>query len=210
MGRDYTRVQPCATVTASSCKAVYARPVPRNLHRFHQSRESHFLTFSCYHRQPYFNCPEIYDLFLHCLEATRRRADLSIYGYVIMPEHVHLLLSEPEHGTLADAMRALKLSFSKLARRLVPQVPRAGFASSPGKKTLSPGFGSFWQKRYYDRNVRDRREFGVKLRYLHRNPVKRGLAKDLEDWKWSSFRHYAFRGSESSRSNRSGRREIEK
>ena len=50
----------------------------------------------------------------------------------------------------------------------------------------------FWQKRYYDRNVRDYREFTIKLRYLHRNPVKRGLVNDPADWKWSSFRHYAF------------------
>ncbi len=53
--------------------------------------------------------------------------------------------------------------------------------------------GSFWQKRYYDRNVRNAEEFTVKLRYLHRNPVKRGLVKEAGDWLWSSFRHYAFR-----------------
>jgi putative transposase len=52
---------------------------------------------------------------------------------------------------------------------------------------------SFWQKRYYDRNVRDAREFTVKLRYLHRNPVARGLVNAPADWKWSSFRHYALR-----------------
>ena len=51
---------------------------------------------------------------------------------------------------------------------------------------------SFWQKRYYDCNIRDAREFGVELRYLHRNPVKRGLVKEPGDWKWSSFRHCAF------------------
>jgi putative transposase len=51
----------------------------------------------------------------------------------------------------------------------------------------------FWQKRYYDRTVRDWREFQTKLRYLHRNPVKRGLAKDPVDWPWSSFCHYALR-----------------
>jgi REP-associated tyrosine transposase len=51
----------------------------------------------------------------------------------------------------------------------------------------------FWQKRYYDRNVRSVREFGIKLRYLHRNPVKRGLVREPGDWNWSSFRHYAFR-----------------
>jgi len=53
--------------------------------------------------------------------------------------------------------------------------------------------GSFWQKRYYDRNVRDAREFSIKLRYLHCNPVKRGLVESPADWKWSSYRHYALR-----------------
>ena len=54
-------------------------------------------------------------------------------------------------------------------------------------------FAPEWQKRYYDRNVRDEDEFKVKLRYLHRNPVKRGLVTNPADWKWSSFRHYALR-----------------
>jgi putative transposase len=48
----------------------------------------------------------------------------------------------------------------------------------------------FWQARYYDRNIRDYREFVVKLRYLHRNPVKRGLCQSPEQWPWSSFQHY--------------------
>jgi putative transposase len=49
----------------------------------------------------------------------------------------------------------------------------------------------FWQKRYYDCNVRDEDEFTVKLRYLHRNPCR--LVRNPADWKWSSFRHYALR-----------------
>jgi len=53
--------------------------------------------------------------------------------------------------------------------------------------------GWFWQKRYYDRNVRDKCEFREKLRYLHRNPVKRGLVQGRADWKWTSFRQYALR-----------------
>ena len=91
-----------------------------------------------------------------------------------MPEHVHLLVSEPGEGVLAEAIHFLKLSFSK----------RVHGANS---------VGAFWQKRYYDRSVRDQREFEQKLRYLHRNPVKPGLCAKPEDWKWSSFRHYAFR-----------------
>ncbi len=126
----------------------------------------------------------------------RRQFQMRIYGYVVMPEHVHLLVSEPEHRTLADAMHYLKLSFSKQVRSLTRaqvsvQKRDANLGHQPQLRDSQ--HEPFWQKRYYDRNVRSVREFGIKLRYLHRNPVKRGLVRDPGDWKWSSFRHYAFR-----------------
>ena len=105
----------------------------------------------------------------------RIRFAMRIYGYVVMPEHVHLLVSEPEQVLLADAVHYLKLSFTK---RL---------------NNGSTRTGSFWEKRYYDRNVRDEDEFKVKLRYIHRNPVARELVTEAGDWKWSSFRHYSLR-----------------
>jgi putative transposase len=107
----------------------------------------------------------------------RRRFAMCIYGYVVMPEHVHLLVNEPERARLAEALHFLKLSFAKRHR----------------SRTRATESSSFWQKRYYDRNVRDAQEFAVKIRYLHRNQVKRRLVKEPEQWKWSSFRHYAFR-----------------
>ena len=102
---------------------------------------------------------------------------MDVYGFVVMPEHVHLLVSEPERQTLADAIHFLKLSFAKRWRSL--------------RRTVEAG--AFWQKRYYDRNIRDAEEFTAKLRYIHRNPVKRGLASEPGEWQWSSFRHYAYR-----------------
>ena len=174
--------------------------MPQGLHRYHESGQSHFITFSCYQRKPKFADTRFYDLFPLCLEDMRRQFQMRIYGYVVMPEHVHLLVSEPEQGTLADAMHYLKLSFSKRARSLrpVPQVRVPVLRPVPQVRVhrLDANLGPsepFWQKRYYDRNVRSVREFGIKLRYLHRNPVKRGLVRDPGDWKWSSFRHYAFR-----------------
>ncbi len=174
--------------------------MPQGLLRYHESGQSHFITFSCYQRKPKFADPRFYDLFPLCLEAMRLRFRMRIYGYVVMPEHVHLLVSEPEQGTLAEAMHYLKLSFSKRAKslRLVPQVRVPVLDPVPQVRVLrlDANLGPdepFWQKRYYDRNVRSVREFGIKLRYLHRNPVKRGLVRDPGDWKWSSFRHYAFR-----------------
>src|SRR5579862_5056043 len=165
--------------------------MPRGLLRYHESGQSHFVTFSCYHRKPKLSDARFCDLFPLCLEGMRLRFRMRIYGYVVMPEHVHLLVSEPEHGTLADAVHYLKLSFSKRAKSLTEaQVSvQTKHANLGHQQPNEP----FWQKRYYDRNVRSVREFGIKLRYLHRNPVKRGLVKEPGDWKWSSFRHYAFR-----------------
>ncbi len=150
--------------------------MPSGLRRYHHSGESHFLTFSCYHRQPRFESAVTYDLFLASLETMRVKFGVYIYGHVVMPEHVHLLVSEPERKTLADAMHFLKLSFTKRLRGL-----------------REAGPGSFWQERGYDRNVYSAKEFAEKLGYIHQNPVKRGLVTSAENWKWSSFRHYAFR-----------------
>ena len=151
--------------------------MPYGLKRFQQSRQPHVVTFTCYHRRLGLDSPEVYDLFVEVLENMRRRFAMCVYGFVVMPEHVHLLVSEPPCGTLADAIHYLKLSFAKRLRR-----------HSQGSSSCV-----FWQQRYYDRNVRDEREFKEKLRYLHRNPVKRGLVRDPAEWKWSSFRHYAWR-----------------
>jgi putative transposase len=97
--------------------------MPRGLRRFHESGPWHFITFSCYRRQPKVVSSAVYDLFPRCLEDMRRRFAMRIYGYVVMPEHVHLLLSEPEHDTLAEAIHYLKLSFAKRLRsRTITQV----------------------------------------------------------------------------------------
>ncbi len=144
--------------------------MPWGLKRLHQSGQSHFVTFSCYHRRPLFATAGTRRTFEAALERVRRMFGLRVYGYVVMPEHVHLLVSEPQRQTLAVALKSLKQGVS---RRLIGAVEH------------------FWQKRYYDLNIRDYRQFLEKLRYIHRNPVKRGLCEKPEEWEWSSFRHYA-------------------
>jgi putative transposase len=144
--------------------------MPWSLKRFHESHQLHFLTFSCYKRQPKFCTIESRTIFESALERVRQQYELCVYGYVVMPEHVHMLVNEPERGTLAQAMQSLKQG---VARRLALRAPE-----------------SFWQARYYDFNVWSERKFVEKLRYIHRNPVTRGLVNRPEDWAWSSFRHY--------------------
>ena len=83
----------------------------QGLHRSYGSNDLHFLTFSCYHRKPFFHDAALCDLFLKALEGARRRYRLVVLGYVVMPEHVHLLVSEPQRETLSTVVQAIKLSF---------------------------------------------------------------------------------------------------
>ena len=140
----------------------------RGLIRYEHTGNFHFLTFSCYHRLQYLGASEARDLFEEALELVRRRYRFVVAGYVVMPEHVHLLIGEPVKGMVSDVMHALKLSVAM--RR----------AERP-----------FWQTRSYDFLVHNEEKRVEKLRYMHRNPVVRGLVTKPEDWAWSSFQHYA-------------------
>ena len=116
------------------------------------------------------------DAFLLELEQARRRFAMRVYGYIVMPEHVHLLLSEPGEGMLQRFVQMLKTRVALEARKSGQRM-----ASGP----------PFWQTRYFDHNVRNEAAFVRQLRYIHRNPVKRGLCANPEDWPWSSFRAWA-------------------
>ena len=157
--------------------------MPWGLRRYQQTRQLHFVTFTCYHREPFLADPRTRDQFLQTLETVRRWYGFWVTGYVVMPEHVHLLVSEPERRNLALALQMLKQMVSR--RRAPDSEPALRFAI--GRATRPE---HFWQARYYDFNVWSDEKRVEKLRYIHRNPVKRGLVERPEDWRWSSFRHY--------------------
>src|ERR1700680_2411545 len=93
--------------------------MPWGLTRFHQSGQSHFVTFCCYHRRRLLTTDASRRIFESALERVRRSFKLNVYGYAVMPGHVHLLLSEPPQHALADALKSLKQGVS---RRLLPKM----------------------------------------------------------------------------------------
>jgi len=159
--------------------------MPWGLKRYQQTRQLHFVTFSCYHRRPLLADPQARGMFVQTLETVRRWYGFWLIGYVVMPEHVHLLLSEPERKNLALVLQMLK---QMVCRKLRP--PSVGGPSYREAKGGDVQPQPFWQARYYDFNVWSEQKRVEKLRYIHRNPVKRGLAERPEDWIWSSFHHY--------------------
>ena len=162
--------------------------MPTNLHRYYGAGYLHFIATSCYQRRALLGTSQNRDLFLEVMERVRRRHGFVVVGYVVMPEHVHLLFTEPERGDPSVVMKVLKQSF---ARQLLNRC-RAGldpWQSSLWKSPLTEGH--VWQHRFYDFVVFTEKKRVEKLRYMHRNPVVRGLALAPEQWNWSSYRHYA-------------------
>ena len=161
--------------------------MPKGLKRYYGHDYLHFLTCSCYHRQLWLNEPRRRDLFLQILEEVRQRYRFVVVGYVVMPDHIHLLISEPERGTPSTVMQVMKQRFARQVLR----------SAGPSFALFAKGGDSqeqshVWQRRFYDFNVWSERKRVEKLRYMHRNPVKNGLVAEPEDWEWSSYRSYAF------------------
>ena len=135
--------------------------MPWGLERWHGGHDLHFITFSCYGRQPLPATTHSRDLLLEVLESVRRRYSWVVLAYVVMPEHVHLLVSEPAERPLSTAMQALKLGFT---RRVIGEQRR----QQPGE-LIECGPQRIWQARYYDFNVCTAEKRVEKLRYIHRN-----------------------------------------
>ena len=111
-----------------------------------------------------------------------------LLGYVVMPEHVHLLMSEPRKGTPSTVLQKLKLRVARKLRRR-RRSACAGQLRLPFAEAGEP-LRAFWQARFYDFNVYSTGKKKEKLNYMHANPVIRGLVKHPRDWRWSSWGFY--------------------
>src|SRR5258708_19089491 len=104
-----------------------------------------------------------------------------------MPEHFQLLISEPEKGNPSVVIQALKLG---VARRLLPSSREKREKSPQAELWEASPSSHIWQARFYDYNVRSRHKRVEKLRYIHRNPVRRGLVEKAEQWRLGRFSAY--------------------
>jgi len=142
----------------------------KGLKRHYGCDDLHFVTFSCYRRLPLLRSAQSKDLLLEILGKVRDRYGFALVGYVVMPEHVHLLISEPKRGTPSIVLQVLK---ERASRHL-----------------KGSSYPRFWQSRFYDFNVWSSKKRTEKLLYMHLNPVKRRLVAHPADWPWSSFGFY--------------------
>ena len=160
----------------------------KRLHRYEIPHGIRFLTFSCRHRLQLFANDTIKDLFIQRLSLSHTRQHIALIAWVIMPEHIHLLVRPTKLGQTIEAY------LSHLKSRFAKQVlTRWRELNAPILQRIqdSNGRSHFWQLGGgYDRNIVSSEEFVEKLNYIHQNPVKRGLVGQPEEWRWSSARFY--------------------
>jgi len=162
--------------------------MPKGLKRYYGRGHLHFLTFSCYRRLPLLGTVRARNVFVQALAKIRVRYQFLLVGYVVMPEHVHLLISESAKGSPSMVLKVLKQRVSRDLRKRNRRAP-AGQMRLPFMR--GEGLPRFWQPRFYDFNVYSAKKKREKLEYMHANPVKRGLVRDPGDWNWSSYSFYA-------------------
>jgi putative transposase len=158
------------------------------LKRHYGRKDLHFITCSCYQRKPLLGAAQARNRFVKILGEVRKRHPFLLVGYVLMPEHVHLLLSEPAKGTLSKVMQVLKQRVSRALRKRKRLSSRGQLRLPFSEEKTAPK--QFWQRRFYDFNVWSYGKRKEKLNYMHANPVMRKLVKHPKDWPWSSWSFY--------------------
>ena len=161
--------------------------MPRNLKRYYGRGDLHFITFSCHQRRPLLAQPRASrsvpaNAGAHASAVSVHRRRIRHYARTCAPAG---------ERTAAANTRG-RAQGTQAGHGAAGAGPRKPGGTAQAELFASPAARHFWQARYYDFNVWSKKKTVEKLRYMHRNPVKRGLVDSPEQWRWSSFRHYLY------------------
>jgi putative transposase len=166
----------------------------KRVKHFYDPGHCHELTFSAYRRQPLLTNDLWRTMLCQSIGRATKRHHYRIIAFVLMPEHVHLLVyPDAEAAGIDELLKAIKRPFSFRIKQLLVQsksrlLERLTIRQRPGVTTFR-----FWQEGPgYDRNLTHAKSVLQAIDYLHNNPVRRGLVDRAVDWRWSSARHYLF------------------
>jgi putative transposase len=147
---------------------------------------TYFFTIVTYNREKIFINPSHAALLKNSFEQIRIRHPFEIDAFVILPDHLHCMLTLPQGDARYPLrMRMIKSHFSR-------KYPGGSPESSSSR--IAKGEKAVWQRRYWEHLIRDEEDYARHVEYIHYNPVRHGLAKSPRDWQWSSFHDYVGKG----------------
>jgi putative transposase len=169
--------------------------VPRQRH-YYGLNHLHYLTASTYRRAPLFDSDRFRLHFVKTLDELRCSLSFRILGYVLMPEHFHLLIWPSDRADPSRIVQSVKERTAIFIVRNLRQNCQFPWCRRMLERLTLPttvhhhGPHRVWQRRFYDLNVWSEKKRLEELNYMHGNPVKRGLVTSPDQWPWSSFRFY--------------------
>jgi putative transposase len=154
---------------------------------------AHFLTFSCYQRLPLLSKDRSRQWVVDCLERARQKVDFALWAYVIMPEHVHLLIRPRQPAyEMRRILAVLKRPVAVQAKAHLLQTGNFAWVERLTVREGKEAVFRFWQAGGgYDENLWNERPIEEVIEYIHANPVRRGLVQQATAWAWSSARFWA-------------------
>jgi putative transposase len=153
----------------------------------------HFATTTIVYWQDIFTSEPFFEVIIRSLFYCIQYKGLHVHGYVIMPNHVHYLLSTEPGINLSDVMRDLKTHTSKDISSLLKDDNNQGSLWTVYRSADFDGKGNVhkvWQDGFHPIAVESEGFFLQKLQYIHENPVRKGFVEKPEHWKYSSARNY--------------------
>ncbi len=167
------------------------RSATKRVRHYDEPNHAHFLTFSCYRRLPLLIKDRSRHWLIEALQAARQKHRFDLWGWVIMPEHVHLLLW-PRPGCRTQTILAdIKRPVGQQAIHWL-EANHPDFLERLTVRNRNRTYHRFWQAGPgQDRNIYDPNAAHQFLEYIHNNPVQRGLVALPEQWQWSSAQDWA-------------------
>lgn len=169
-----------------------SEPIRKTRRAWNEAGHAHFVTYSCFRREPFLTKDRTRRWVVDAIEAVRCEQYVAIWGYVIMPEHVHLLICPQQANySMSTILAGLKRSVSKLAKEHLIASGQSAWLEKLTVRYPDREVFRFWQPGGgYDHNVMRERSIPAILDYIHANPVRRELVKHATDWNWSSARYW--------------------
>jgi len=157
--------------------------------RYDIEGQAHCLTFSCFRRQPFLSRPRCCQWLAEAIEAGRTSRLYDLLGFVFMPEHVHVVVLPRPEVRISRILVAMKAPVAKRAVLWIRANAPDSLMSMEDRQPNGQCHYRFWQRGGgYDRNLRTTEDVREKIRYIHANPIRRGLVATADDWHWSSYR----------------------
>ena len=179
--------------SSSPASSEVAAPRKRKTcRRYNVPGDAHALTFSCFQRRPFLSRDRSRVWLVDALATARERHAFDLWAYVIMPEHVHLLIFPREDVySIADILLDIKRPVARQALRYVREHAPGFLDRMKDEQPNGSVRHRFWQRGGgYDRNLARTQIVHDTLAYIHANPVRRGLVESPVAWRWSSAGFY--------------------